>query len=127
MTHRSRLGCIVIDCKTADLGAATRFWSGALGLTAEADALHPNYVTLRSASGEPRILLQAVEHDSRIHVDIETDDKESEATRLEALGATRIGPVKGWIVMQAPTGHRFCVVNPQRADFKDNAKSWNQT
>jgi hypothetical protein len=29
-----------------------------------------------------------------------------------------------WVVMEAPSGHRFCVVNPQRADFDENAKTW---
>jgi hypothetical protein len=26
--------------------------------------------------------------------------------------------------MEAPSGHRFCVVNPQRRDFADNANIW---
>ena len=29
--HKSRLGALIIDCKTDDLGAAARFWSEALG------------------------------------------------------------------------------------------------
>ncbi|MEO0762048.1 MAG: hypothetical protein AAFZ09_09585, partial [Pseudomonadota bacterium] len=30
--HRSRIGVIVIDCETADLGPATAFWAAALGV-----------------------------------------------------------------------------------------------
>ncbi len=68
----------------------------------------------RELAAKPNGLLQQVEHESRIHVDIESDDREAEVTRLEALGAKRIGFVKRWWVMEAPTGQRFCVVNPQR-------------
>ena len=71
-----------------------------------------------------RVLVQAVTHPSRVHLDIETDDIEAETKRLEALGARRIGAVRTWVVMEAPTGQRFCVVRPQRANFKDTANSW---
>jgi hypothetical protein len=71
-----------------------------------------------------KILVQAVQHESRVHLDIETNDIEAEASRLEKLGAKRIAKVKTWWVMQAPTGQRFCVVRPQRADFEENANVW---
>ena len=70
------------------------------------------------------IEVQKVEHDSRVHLDIETDDIEAEVRRLEALGAKRVGTVQSWWVMEAPTGQRFCVVRPQRADFKEHANVW---
>ena len=44
-----------------------------------------------------------------------TDDLDAEVARLEKLGATREKFVKRWWVMQAPTGHRFCVVRQQPA------------
>ena len=44
--------------------------------------------------------------------------------RLEALGAKRVRAVKTWWVMEAPTGHRFCVVRPQSPDFPANANRW---
>ena len=47
-------------------------------------------------------------YDYRLSVRI--DDIDAEASRLEKLGATRVGKVKRWWVMQAPTGQRFCVV-----------------
>ena len=124
MAHKSRLAGMVIDCKTADIRDAAAFWSGALGLACAIDAEDARYAVLSTPEGEPKMLLQAVEHDSRVHLDIETDDKEAEAARLEALGAKRIAVVKRWTVMEAPSGHRFCVVNPQRGDFADNANDW---
>jgi len=113
--HRSRLSTFVLDCKVPDLERAADFWSRALGRrwTPEPDG-DPNYRRLDSDGDEPLLLVQKVEHDNRIHLDIETDDLEGEARRLEALGAKRIAFIKRWIVMEAPTGQRFCVVNPQR-------------
>ena len=36
--HRSRLGGLIIDCRTDDLEGAARFWSAALGLPARKSA-----------------------------------------------------------------------------------------
>ncbi|WP_323766364.1 VOC family protein [Marinovum sp.] len=123
MSHRSRIGCIVIDCQTDDLSAACAFWSAALGKEAKVDP-DGKYAQFDGHAGYPKILLQAVDHAPRVHLDIETDDRQAEADRLEALGATREGDVKNWTVMQAPTGHRFCLVRPQGEDFPGAAAEW---
>ena len=68
--------------------------------------------------------MQQVEHPSRVHLDIETDDIEAEVRRLEALGAKRLKQIRTWWVMEAPTGHRFCVVRPQGATFASEANRW---
>jgi hypothetical protein len=70
------------------------------------------------------LLVQQVTHPSRIHLDIESDDLEAEVRRLEALGAKRIEFVKRWWVMEAPTGQRFCVVNPQRGPIGPEGNEW---
>jgi Glyoxalase-like domain len=123
--HKSRLSNIIIDCRTNDIEAAARFWSAAIGRVSEpdADSSEP-YRLLEGLPGEMKILVQAVQHESRVHLDIETNDIEAEATRLEGLGAKRIAKVKTWWVMEAPTGQRFCVVRPQREDFEQNANVW---
>ena len=122
--HRSRLGVLVIDCLTQDLDAEAAFWSGALGWNALRDEDDSRYRKLDAPSAEMQVLLQRVEHPSRVHLDIETDDIEAEVARLERLGAKRVAQVRTWWVMEAPSGHRFCVVQPQRADFADNANTW---
>ncbi len=124
--HKSRLGVVVIDCQGQSLEEASRFWSGALGrpLNVEAGKKDQRYAVLDGPRDEMAVLLQAVEHPSRVHLDIETDDIEAEARRLEGLGAKRLGPVKRWLVMEAPTGQRFCLVRPQREDFAEKANSW---
>lgn len=124
--HKSRLGTIVIDCQTADLDAAARFWAEALGRPAEplTDPNNANYRQLRAAVDDVNILVQAVDHPSRAHLDIETDDIDAEVRRLERLGARRVAFVKRWWVMEAPTGQRFCVVPPQRDGFDERANRW---
>jgi hypothetical protein len=125
--HRSRLANIVIDCQAPDLDAAARFWSAALGRPAQPTPEDPDdarYRELLGPADQVHVLLQSVEHASRVHIDIEADDVEAEVRRLEALGATRVRQVKHWWVMQAPTGQRFCVVPPQRADFEQHANVW---
>jgi predicted enzyme related to lactoylglutathione lyase len=123
--HRSRLAGFIIDCRTDDLDAATRFWSSALGLAVrpltEPDSA---YRTLDTAPDEVHIEVQRVDHPSRVHLDIETDDIEAEVRRLEALGARRVAQVRTWWIMEAPTGQRFCVVRIQRGDFAERANTW---
>ncbi|MEJ7597469.1 MAG: VOC family protein [Kofleriaceae bacterium] len=125
--HHSRLSTFVIDCKVDDVDAAAEFWSKALGRPvkrADADDGDDDYRELESPPTEPIVLLQRVVHESRIHLDIEADDLDAEAARLEALGAKKIGFVKRWWVMEAPTGQRFCVVNPQRGPLAGKANEW---
>ena len=119
MAHRSRLAGFIIDCQTGDIDAAAMFWSRALGLEVgdkqvEGDA---EYVEFLAGASGLHIEVQKVQHPSRVHLDIETDDLDAEAARLEALGAKKVGFVKRWWVMEAPTGQRFCVVrmkHPER-------------
>ena len=126
--HKSRLAGFIIDCQTADLEAAAQFWGAALGYalkptsTAAAEADYRNFAT---ADTDLHIEVQKVAHPSRVHLDIETDDVEAEVTRLEKLGAKRVQQVRTWWIMEAPTGQRFCVVRPQRADFAAHAHRWN--
>lgn len=125
--HRSRLVALLLDCDenhvTMDDGV--RFWSGALGLTPDPnDKPEDRYRGLVGRSGLPLVALQRVEEPSAIHLDIETDDVEAEVARLEALGAVRKYKRRTWWVMRAPTGHDFCVVQPQSKDFPGDANVW---
>lgn len=123
--HKSRMGTIVIDCQGSEVDEAAAFWAGALGRDAlPSDPKFAAYRSLASATGQLPVLVQRVDHPSRVHLDIETDDVEAEVARLEKLGAKRIKQVKTWWVMEAPTGQRFCVVRPQTPDFDAGANVW---
>jgi len=124
--HRSRINGILIDCNTDDLDAAAHFWAEALGRPVDPD--HPgtrdNYRMLETPPDEIAVQIQRVGHESRVHIDIETDDIEAEVARLEQLGATIDKRLERWVVMRAPTGQRFCVVRVQRDGFTKTAKVW---
>ena len=122
--HHSRLSTFVIDCHVEDLAAAAEFWAEVFGRRVVQTDDDPNYRALIGADG-PSLVVQKVAHDSRVHLDIECDDLEAEVARLERLGATRLRFHRRWWLMQAPTGHVFCVVNRQRplADRTD-ATRW---
>jgi predicted enzyme related to lactoylglutathione lyase len=124
--HKSQLAGFIIDCQTADLDEAASFWSQALGLKAEPDpgSDESKYRRLQTRPEDMVVEVQKVGHESRVHLDIETDDIEAEVTRLERLGARRIRIFPRWVVMEAPTGQRFCVVRPQRANFELTANAW---
>jgi predicted enzyme related to lactoylglutathione lyase len=124
--HKSQLAGFIIDCQTDDLEAAAAFWSQALGLAAQRpdDPTEAAYIHLKTAADDLHIEVQQVGHPSRVHLDIETDDIEAEVKRLEALGAQRVADINRWVVMEAPTGQRFCVVRAARANFDEQANTW---
>jgi hypothetical protein len=124
--HRSRLSTFVLDCAVDDLAPHIEFWSRALGKRIESadEDGDGRYARLHSDADEPILLLQKVDHASRIHLDIETDDVDAEAERLVALGARKIEKRRTWWIMEAPSGHRFCVVRQQRTPFGPHANHW---
>ena len=124
--HRSRINGIIVDCDVDDIQEAARFWAEAVGRAVDPD--HPgtrgDYVMLENRPDEISIQIQRVGHESRVHIDIETDDIPAEVARLEELGATVDKRLERWVVMRAPSGQRFCVVRVQREGFEKTANSW---
>ena len=121
--HRSRLAGFIIDCKDADLDRAAGFWSAALGMPLGEREDH--YLKLDASARDLAVEVQRVPHESRVHIDIESDDVEAEVARLQALGARRLDTIKTWVVLEAPTGQRFCVIRAKSplAD-KPDATVW---
>jgi glyoxalase superfamily protein len=120
--HRSRLAGFIIDCDTGDVAGAAAFWSAALG-DKRLRKPQGKYVKLDDQAGL-HAEVQRVDHPPRVHLDIESDDIPAEVARLEKLGARRIANVRTWVVMEAPTGHRFCVIRAQTRDFDAKAHTW---
>jgi catechol 2,3-dioxygenase-like lactoylglutathione lyase family enzyme len=112
--HHSRLSGFIIDCRSDDLPRAGAFWGAALGMRVLGED-GPSYLRLDAGARDLTVEVQRVEHASRVHLDIESDDVEAEVRRLEALGARRVGQVQSWWVLEAPTGQRFCVVTARTA------------
>jgi len=124
--HKSKLGGFIIDCQTDDLDGAANFWSSALGMPVR--DLPPEqagrYKLLADSQHGLDIEVQKVTHPSRVHLDIESDDIEAEVQRLTKLGARRLQAISTWVVMEAPTGQRFCVVRAKSKNFEAQATAW---
>jgi hypothetical protein len=121
--HRSRLAGFIIDCKSQDLEGASAFWGAALAMRDMGEE-GASYHRLDASARDLVIEVQTVTHESRLHLDIETDDLEAEVKRLEALGARRVQPLKTWWVMEAPTGQRFCVVRGKNLETAAGVTIW---
>jgi predicted enzyme related to lactoylglutathione lyase len=125
--HRSRLTAALFDVPAEDFDAEAAFWTGALGRRAGDIQGNPEYVELEGLCSGLQIMVQRVGGgaESRVHLDIESDDVEAEVQRLERLGATRVQAVKSWVVMRDPAGLPFCVVRVQSpAEFEAHATTW---
>ena len=124
--HRSRLTSIVIDCPEADYEKGVAFWSAALGR--QVMVRDERFASVRGrigGEGSPYLGFQRVPSAERaIHLDIESDDVEAEVTRLAGLGARVKARIRNHVVMEAPSGHAFCVVPTRRRDFPAGAAEW---
>lgn len=110
MQADSKLMGFIIDCEGDDLEAAAEFWSAALELPRKGPSTDGKYVELDSDALGLHVEVQKVSHPSRVHLDLRARDVDAEVRRLEALGARCVQRFERWTVMEAPTGHRFCVV-----------------
>jgi predicted enzyme related to lactoylglutathione lyase len=130
--HRSRVAHFVIDVD--DLHQGVEFWSAALDATEEPvfERSRHVYRKLRLPDSEIRILLQRTKDPKtskeRMHLDLESDDLETEVRRLEALGATRWEHQQergyDFWVMRDPWGNEFCVLQPEFPDLLDRRAAW---
>src|SRR6202023_549642 len=97
--HHSRLCAVLIDCRTFDLDGAARFWGEALGRPV--DPNHPgsrgNYLMLETPPDEPIVQIQRVDHESRVHIDIETDDIAAEVRRVTEWGDKLEDHLERWV------------------------------
>ena len=125
--HRSRLVGILFDTPAGQAGAATDFWSAALGAQACPAPGEEQFTVLVGAAPSLFTVIQAVDDDApRYHIDIETDDLDAEVARLTALGAEPVTRWKDAHTLRAPGGHVFCVV-PVHSDpetFAASARTW---
>ncbi len=80
--HKSRLAALIIDSQVDDLKSGKNFWIEALGIkSGDPNYENGNWVPLEIQDGQPHIWLHKVDHPSRIHIDIETDNIEAEVDR----------------------------------------------
>ena len=89
-------------CKGINCERDVEFWADALGPQTVREAEDLRYVDLTGDVSGTGVLLQTINHSSRVHRDIETDDCLAAVARLEALGAKQIAHIRVWTVTEAP-------------------------
>src|SRR5437763_7818385 len=111
---------LVIDVEASGFRNGVRFWSEALGAPARhsGDPKDP-FIELPAALGDLHVEMQRINGPSRYHLDLYAPNVDREARRLEALGAQKVKREESWWVMQAPTGHLFCII-PESAPEPDD-------
>ena len=110
----SRLVQLCLDCPPGTAEREAEFWAAATGWRWR-DCDSPEFVChLVPAAGQGSLQLLVQRRDSAepgkvtLHLDLGCSDREVEAARLVALGATRVATGDGWIVLEDPDGRRFC-------------------
>ena len=129
MSHRSRLSILLLDLPPEHHAAGSAFWAGATGRSPTPDLDDGDWASLGSFADGWHLEIQRTGSGTppRWHVDIESDDIETEVARLEALGARRhrfVEEGKFWQLLD-PAGLVFCVVGVQTGEeFDRHAVSW---
>jgi hypothetical protein len=120
MTNSLKIGWLTID--STDHKKLGEWWKEALDLEVVFEDTDEYAISGKGRLGSSwNILFLRVPDEkkvkNRLHLDLIPDrDKEAEASRLEALGATRadIGQKDvSWIVMADPEGNEFCILSPR--------------
>jgi hypothetical protein len=124
--HRSRLSTLLIDAPTAEATRSAAFWSAALGVETRSAPDEPQFSSLVAAVPGLVTAVQAVDDESRYHVDIEADDVAAEVARLTDLGAIELSVWQGCHTMRVPGGHLLCVIplHSDPAEFAERSHVW---
>ncbi|MGV9303427.1 VOC family protein [Nonomuraea sp. NPDC004354] len=119
MTTKANLIAFTIDCD--DPVRMAEFWSQVTGL--DIQVAEPEYSAV--SDGATTIYFGRIpgyrapawpSDDKQFHLDFRVPDVAKAVEEYEAMGATRpdFQPGDGWVVMQDPEGHLFCVC-PERS------------
>jgi glyoxalase superfamily protein len=116
----SLLDQVCLDIPPQGYSAEVAFWSELTGWEVDDPDPDDEFARLTWPAGLPvRFLLQRLdEGDGPVqgHVDLSAVDRAAEVERHLGLGASEAGAGRGWTVMRAPAGHRYCVTDrhPER-------------
>jgi catechol 2,3-dioxygenase-like lactoylglutathione lyase family enzyme len=116
MANTLRLAGAFIDVPRAEHQRAVDFWTGALGKEPEYSEKFPDYAQYDDVTPGLYFMVQAAGDDTRrVHIDFESDERDTDVARLIELGATEVSRSHHWVVLRDPAGVTFCVVQNLRA------------
>jgi hypothetical protein len=116
--HESIVDQVCLDIPPAQFERECAFWSTLTSWPLRHSTHRPEFAHLVRPAGMPlRLLLQRLEDPQQegvtAHLDLATDDRDTEALRHAHLGAQRAERQPGdhWTVMLDPTGGRYCITD----------------
>jgi predicted enzyme related to lactoylglutathione lyase len=111
--HRSQVDQVCLDIPPRAYERECAFWRDLIGLELQQSTYFEEFRTLVRPPDQPlRLLLQRVGDDRprvTAHLDVFTTDREAEARRHEALGATVLREHEHFTVLTDPTGAAYCI------------------
>lgn len=98
-----------------DAAAVAMFWAEALGRTVKPGASRESAsVAARAGTDDLPILFHGVPETkavkNRLHLDLITDDFDTELARLHTLGAADLAAFPGWTTLADPEGNEFDLI-----------------
>ena len=116
--HRILMRTVVLDFPSDVHDRARDFWKIALAADRRRGNKFPEYHVLKHPAALGPVLIQDIgDSESRVHLDIESDDLTAEVTRLVKAGASVVERHEEWTVLRDPGGLLFCVVPAGSDDF----------
>ena len=123
MAHHSRVSKVLIDVTPTDHDRELAFWQAVVGGRWPEPTV-PEYHGVDLPGQDFELSVQRLgEGPSRVHLDVHTDDLESEVERLEQVGARRVRQRGNLWVMQDPAGLLFCVIHDPEVS-SENGQRW---
>lgn len=106
----------VIDVAEEQHAVTGAFWSRVLGWPVGAPwPGHPELCTFEPPSGTAYLHLQRIEGPARVHLDVETGDRDGTVARALELGADPVAAYDDWTTLRSPGGLPFCVLGSDRS------------
>jgi Glyoxalase-like domain len=98
-----------------DASVLAAFWAATLGRDTNPGATKESAsLTVRDATTDTPIMFHAVPETktvkNRLHLDLITNDFDTEVARLRSLGATEIATFPNWTTLADPEGNEFDLI-----------------
>jgi len=110
--QQSLLDQVCLDIPPSRYAAEVAFWSELTGWGVEPQDSREFERLAWPRELPVRFLLQRLDAEGdgvvQGHADLACVDRYAESARHVALGATLVGPGRGWVVLRSPSGHRYC-------------------
>ena len=120
----------VIDVPAHPQTAERHFWGHALGWPPGAPwPDHPELSSFEPLAGTAYVHLQHVDGPARVHLDVESEDREAAVARAVELGAELSVHHDDWDTLRSPGGLPFCIVpageheSPEPVTWPDGHRS----